>query len=543
MVPTQSIQSVNKLNNLFISEKVKSFIRKCLEKGIPLDQIGYLYEETQLSNLDKKKKNGQFYTPKHIVEYIIQYLSIDKSMKIIDPACGTGSFLIPIIRKIDQGEKIDSVYGIDIDNEALEVLLSLLYLMGYNIKTENFINGNTIVSNQNLTKQALDLKKIMPREGFDLVVGNPPFSILKKWQDYDPNDEDYQGLLNGQVNAATLMIAKGLKILKPGGILAFVLPKNVLHVDSYVQLRKYLLINTTILHIVDLRSSFANVKGEQIILFIQKRKPNPDHLIEIKILSDESGKSLFIEQSNFIKKNKIYVFEKRDDYTLINRLMNLGIQLDEFVQHQIFRGISLPNKYLKKYDVTKSNDMLPYVRGKNIQKFSIKPVYGIEKKALSALMSEKIKSILKSKIIVQNIFSSESGIIGDFDQEGILTNETVTNIVIENYDMGVYLLALLHSKISNYFMIYACYNCSKVTMHTDKPYIGSIPVIIPDNGEIVEQIIKLVNNIKKETNNKKIKDMQRKIDKYFYSLYQLEENEISLIEHGLDLFLSKKSRW
>lgn len=534
---------VNNSKNIQSSEKINSFISECLEKGIPLEKIGYEFEKTKLSDNDKKKKNGQFYTPEHIVEYIIQYLSIDKKMKIIDPACGTGSFLIPIIQKLYNGEKLDSVYGIDIDSEALELLTSLLNMMGLEIRTENLINGNTIVSNKEISNRALDLKSITPDNGFDIVIGNPPFTTLKKWKDYDPKDEDYQGLLNGQVNAATLMIAKGLKILKPKGILAYVLPKNILHVDSYALLREYLLNNTTILHIVDLRSSFKNVRGEQIVLFIQKKKPNNDHVIEIKVESNESSESVYIEQNRFLKGNKIHVFERNEDYLLINDLINQGLPLKKLVNDQIFRGISLPSKYVKKLNTNNSGKVLPYIRGKNIQKFSMTPELGVDKNDLSMLNNEKINDLLKPKLVVQNIFSSESGIIGDFDQKGILTNETVTNIIVENYNLAIYLLALLNSKIANYFLIYACFNCSKMTMHTDKQYIGSIPVIIPQNNALLNQIVELVNSIKKDTNKNRIKDLQRKIDQIFYTQYKLNQNEIELIESGLDLFLSKKSRW
>ncbi|UTW70781.1 hypothetical protein KHA80_08055 [Anaerobacillus sp. HL2] len=71
------------------------------------------------------------------------------------------------------------------------------------------------------------------------------------------------------------------------------------------------------------------------------------------------------------------------------------------------------------------------------------------------------------------IFSSEAGLICAYDNKGVLTNETVTNIIIENDRRAKYILGLLNSKLGNYFLIFGSYNCSKMTMHTDKEYVGS----------------------------------------------------------------------
>lgn len=543
-----STYSIESIDQLMISKNTKAFIKECLENNIPIDQIGFEFEKTKLSEQDQKKKKGQFYTPDHIVDYIIKYLALDHTMKIIDPSCGTGSFILPIVKKLFQGEPIESVYGIDIDHEALEVLKALIFLHKMNIYESNLIHGNTIVSNKKISSLALNLQEISQKGGFDVVIGNPPYVTLKKDVDYDSSDQDYSQLLNGQVNAATLMIAKGLSILKPNGILAFVLPKNILHVGSYSKLRDYLLKETTIIHIADLRSSFKNVRGEQIILFVQKKKPSEAHEIEFKILQNKSGDcskaSVFVKQSAFVKNNKLYVFERVEDYELIDQLTNTGSPLKKLVQDEIFRGISIPSKLQFDFADEHSQTCVPYVRGKNIQKFTLIIEKCINRDKMISLTNPKIERILNKKIIIQNIFSSESGLICAFDQRGLFTNETVTNVLIEDVTIGYYLLGLLNSKVANYYLIYACYNCSKMTMHTDKEYLGAIPVIVTSEKEQYDRIITIVRELSDKNHDiESLSKSRQELDQCFYSIYGLQQKDIQVIETGLDLFLSKKSRW
>ena len=92
----------------------------------------------------------------------------------------------------------------------------------------------------------------------------------KNGRDYDTRESIFSKIANGSTNAASLIIAKSFDLLKNNGIMAFVLPKTLLRVNSYAKLRQFILENAKILHIYDLGTCFNGVRGEQIILFIQK---------------------------------------------------------------------------------------------------------------------------------------------------------------------------------------------------------------------------------------------------------------------------------
>jgi hypothetical protein len=344
------------------------------------------------------------------------------------------------------------------------------------------------------------------------------------------------------------MIGRALEILKPGGTLAFVLPKTVLYVESYSRLREFLLKNTKLIQVFDLGLKFKDVRGEQIILIAKKEKPQSEHEVEIRILKDKS-KPLFEQpvykskQNLFLKlNNKILFFENKRYYSVLDKITSGKIELSSLVDGLIFRGLPIGGNSL--YIVGENrNGFEQIIRGKSITKFKIRNVLYINRQILSNVSKTKLALLRQKKIVLQNIFSTESGIIAALDDQGILSLDTVTNIIINDLQLAKYILALLNSKLINFFVIYGLYNRSRLTMHTDKAYIGRIPITNNPKKELLKKIIKYVDEALKEEESNKVKEIQRWIDEVVYNIYGLDSNEIKFIEEALQQVISKKSWW
>jgi methylase of polypeptide subunit release factors len=553
------IQDLEKIVKPAISdEKVGYLILNSLNQGIDIEKVGNIFEKS-LEQLERKNK-GQYYTPREIVDYMLSCLDINDTTIVIDPACGCGSFLLSLIERLkskDGNLKYENIYGVDLNPSAVNITrLSLLIKSRLN---EGLINpfennikiGNSIVSNKSLDNFAFQWSEEFPEVfkagGFDIVIGNPPYVTLRTMKDFDPKESLYSCLINGPVNAATLMIGRGLEILKPGGVLAFVLPKTVLHVESYSKLREYLLTNTEIIQIFDLGLKFKDVRGEQIILIIRKEKPKYEHNVEIRMVKDNS-KSLSdqptykIKQSLFVKFNKIHIFDDERYYLLLDRMVTGKTELSKLVNGLIFRGLPLGTKspYISK---DASNNSERIIRGKSISKFKVRDVLYVNHTALDRFSEEKLTILHQKKIVLQNIFSSESGMIAAYDNQGLLSIDTVTNIVINNDTWAKYILCLLNSKLINFYVMYGLYNRSRLTMHTDRTYIGKIPVVANPKQEYLEKAIKYVDEAMREERDDKIKEILRKVDKIVYKIYDLNKDEINTVEIGVNQMLSTKSRW
>lgn len=515
------------------------------------ETLGSLFEK--LIKEEERKTLGQFYTPPEIVDYIIKFLDLSPNSKVLDPTCGCGVFLVKVfnqLKKIDLNA-LDNIYGVDLNESATKITRINLWLReGRDEKTlkilENNIKvGNSIVRDPKISDKAFDWNKefsdIIKNGGFDFIIGNPPYTTLKKGKDYVLSESIFSNIANGNMNAASLVLARSIQLLKKGGILAFVLPKNLLRVDSYSKLRSYILKNTKILHILDLGCYFKEVRGEQIILFLQ----NPHNIDEIKknfvlikIVKNkgkdfDKEKGIYIPQHIFQEYNSCPIFYDENIYKLVGYIE--GEPLGKIAD--IFRGLSINPKstHMIRSDTKITT---PIIKGNNISKGKYTLEYFVDVKQVTK-NSEKFELLKKKKIILQNIFSSEAGIISCIDNSGHLNFDTVTNIVLKknDYELG-YIFGLLNSKLLNFYLMYMIYNVSKLTIHTDKAYIGKLPIKKVGQQQ-QNEIIEIMNNFEKTGSSRYLRELDNKIFKF----YDIDNVKQKLIETALEQIMSKKSLW
>ncbi len=166
-IPTSSllIEAVNIINDMHIKEQNQ-------------DTQGDLYEYL-LGELSTAGKNGQFRTPRHIINLMVDLADPQVDEKILDPACGTAGFLVNAYQHILQANKIDgiskltpkqkkildesSIFGRDIDETMVRI--GLMNLMMHGIKKPNIRRVNGLS----------DSEPRLPDNNFDVVLANPPF--------------------------------------------------------------------------------------------------------------------------------------------------------------------------------------------------------------------------------------------------------------------------------------------------------------------------------------------------------------------------------
>lgn len=166
-IPTASllIEAVNIINDMHIKEQNQ-------------DTQGDLYEYL-LGELQSAGKNGQFRTPRHIIDMMVDLADPRIGDKILDPACGTAGFLVEAYKHILAANKKDgvsvltpvkkrlldedSISGFDIDETMTRI--GLMNLMMHGIKNPDIKRGNTLS----------DSEPRIPDNQFDVILANPPF--------------------------------------------------------------------------------------------------------------------------------------------------------------------------------------------------------------------------------------------------------------------------------------------------------------------------------------------------------------------------------
>lgn len=472
-----------------------------------------------------RKEHAQFFTHKSLVKYILNKLHIDKTSSILDPSSGAGAFLCQAKNFTNR------IYGIDIEKDAAD-------LCKQNLDNEC---SNIIVKN---TLKDFDLKidfpEIYKEGGFDFIIGNPPFQNLKKDIDYDSKQKIYKEVAHGVVNSATLMIVKSIEILKEGGYLAFVLPKNILRVDAFIKLRKFLLNNTSIICITDIGHFFKDVRGDQMVMVIKKEIPPKEHKIQVEILNKTCTfnelKKYKIFQSKY-KEYDIYpLFYDKGLFQIYEKFKQHNQNLNDICNGNIFRGVSLDiKKYL--FDTKSKANMVKIYKGASIERFGIKKDFYIP---VDIAKDNKFSKLKHNKIILQNLCSKEGGIFAAISDENELNIDTVTNIIPVNYNHK-YILGILNSKIANIFIIYLTFLHSNFTMHTDKTYIGKLPIAIPNKKQ--EQIV--INYVDqllviKDKYSKEFFEIYNKLNNQLFDIYNFDENDKNLINNILREGMSKK---
>lgn len=207
-------------------EKVITGLDDLYEHDIAdLDMQGDLYEY-MLGKLQTAGKNGQFRTPKHIREMMVELLAPTPDDKICDPACGTAGFLVSSAKFIrDKHEDVmtdeqwenfkgAAFTGFDMDRTMLRI--SAMNLMLHSI-TNPEIAYKDSVSKQN------DLQS-----RFDVILANPPF---KGTIDAESISDDLKAMVNTK-KTELLFVALFIRLLRKGGRCACIVPDGVLFGSS-----------------------------------------------------------------------------------------------------------------------------------------------------------------------------------------------------------------------------------------------------------------------------------------------------------------------
>ncbi|MCG5434444.1 type I restriction-modification system subunit M [Mycobacterium sp. MYCO198283] len=242
------------------------------------DTNGDLYEY-MLSKIASAGQNGQFRTPRHIIELMVDMMAPKPADEICDPACGTAGFLVAAseyIREQHPSVLTDAAqrkhfhasmfHGYDFDNTMLRIASMNMLMHG--------IESPDIRYRDSLSEGASE-----DSEKYTLILANPPFAGSL---DYESTSKDLQRVVKTK-KTELLFVALFLKLLKPGGRAAVIVPDGVLFGSSkaHKELRRVLVEDQKLDGVVKLPSGvfrpYAGV-STAILLFTKTNSGGTDHV-------------------------------------------------------------------------------------------------------------------------------------------------------------------------------------------------------------------------------------------------------------------------
>lgn len=272
---------------------------------------------------DKRKRFGEFYTPPSIARYIVQRIGVGRNSLVLDPACGSGTFLIESYRHAvgsavergaaeytDARDALARIRGNDLNTfSAVLTQIQLLWqVLGFkrDIEHQGFpdiavtANVNSLVQ-RDLFGSVERFTELDVHE-YDAVVGNPPYVRAERSaQDLDPATLHYfqGGGISGKLNTFALFLYRALdRWCKkedengPAGKVGFVLPVSLFDSNDTADLRKLFAIGGrwTIREIVDLEAIYRDVFDADVLpaIVIAENRPARDNDIVSVRFADTS---------------------------------------------------------------------------------------------------------------------------------------------------------------------------------------------------------------------------------------------------------------
>lgn len=572
--------------------------------AIDADVLGNIYEQYLghiLKKTDKRaklaegkahrKEQGIYYTPTYVVDYIVKNtvgeLAKDKNfdlknIKILDPACGSGSFLMKAFdylvtldkkkngeieqTKLDlagatatYGRKIEilknNIFGVDLDPKAVEIAQLNLLLKAAEKKhrlptlQENIKIGNSLIDDKTISPRAFrweeEFKEIISNGGFDVVIGNPPYGAA-----FNNNEKIYfeqkYFYMKSIYESYRLFIERAIKLVKKEGYLGLIIPNTWFYLTNAEHMRKELLSKFTLVKIINLpQSVFEDATIDTCILILRNLSQNSNQIktyffpYKDKINNLENLKYSMIKQNDLLNAPSSVINLKLtgDDASLISKIKKQPLVLNDYVKiitgikpYQVGKGIPSQTKKIldeKPYTSTTQKDgsFKPWLTGKFISRYGLLPNKEFIKYG-EWLAEPKTAVIFETdRIVLQQIRnpSLPRRIVATFIKGGIYTNNGIHNLLIKDKKQSLWILGILNSKLMNFYFS-AHYN--DVNIKPSNLYNLPYPQYAPNSKIItlVSQILSLNDKLDKIRN--KQTDQKAQLEKEIQKLDSEIDEEV-----------------
>lgn len=371
--------------------------------------------------------------------------------------------------------------------------------------------------------------------GFDAVIGNPPYINVSNIR-----PESYRKQLQKTFYTAknksdlySFFIEKGFQLLQPNGVLSFIVPHTWKATDSFRNLRELVLLNHSLLQIVNLKMGvFEAIVNPMIIVLNNKHKDDYDidvfdgiGIFKYKVSVKEylNDDSLTIDSESSIEEKKLF-----------SKIESVKHKLSDVIKFS--RGIKTSDDKRFIFSEKKNNECFKVYRGRNIKAYSLfwtneyiwyRP--DLMKEKVGCLPHSKEFFEVPEKLVTQRVNSSMQLLVAYDDKQNYFLDTTnVSNYTTWNKTYSLkFICGLLNSKIINYWY------SNKYRMPTIGGYELSsipIPVVTPEQQQPINDLVDKIIAAKNEKSQADTREWEEEIDFLVYKLYGLSYDEVLVVD-------------
>ncbi|MFH1745026.1 MAG: hypothetical protein ABH881_02565 [bacterium] len=570
------------------SPKIKNSIDDFLYKNLKTDNsinpisiiqlIGLIHQKSKenkkIDKTDERKHFGIYYTDfevaKQITKEAFKFVKKDEDLlkiKFLEPCSGIGIFVlsyidymfsvIPDLNKVKAQKVIENIFCADIDHDAIKLLTKIIplyvafkYKIIICINKNNFYSGNSLFNLSDGIIIKNNLKKIFfVEEGFDMVLTNPPYKLLKENSNKYSVDEKNERInikdlvdfikINNiyKYNEGTLNYYKIFteeiieNLTNKNGRIGLLIPVTLLNDRQSEKLRKRLMENYSFskIYIIPEKNEFFPDISQAFCFFaLNKSKLGAVLEINPEVInaSDFEKRSIKIkiETIKTISESAPIITENEEGWNVLKKI-NGHPKVKSFSDIHNLRG-ELDLTLDKKFISEKKTDY-PLLRGINIAEFNFELGNLFVNENFILKLNGKKEHLSKDRLVCQQV----SNIHGN---KRLKFTKIPANMVLGNScnyickkeslfeDKKItldYLLGVLNSLLLDWR-----FKITNSNNHISNYEIAELPIVIPNENQKTK-IENLVSKIKNKKNDDDVAELNIEI----FKLYRLTKDEINFV--------------
>ncbi len=539
--------------------------------------------ETRIDSL-YRKRTGSYYTDLNLTDIMMMELVENLKNKkkplieyrFFEPCVGSGNFVFSYIKAVNSSgiskeeakALINNIYVADINKDAINSYKESLKQLAYtywNIELsddyfDSHIGSGLLIDVTQNNLDYISIQDIFPndviRNGFDIVVTNPPYKNLKAERNQYTNESEYNNDREKYLSIKNI-VSKRFKYSNTGVLnlyklfveeiidcyaneeayISLLIPSSIMSDKSSAKLRTHILNDSNLISVKVIKEGSNYIDAKQALSAILLKKGSKTEYVKIaKNFCDEPQNIANISIFDILNEytGNAIISVSQEEYEKLKKLRKFPVVKDlEFIVNS--RGeLDLTSN---KNKIIKENTGYPLIRGRNIDYFNLKD------NEISEFVNEdfvlntnKKRYIERERIICQQIvnINKERRITFAYIPSNYVLGNSCNFITVENNEYGIdifTLLGLFNTSIINWL-----FKLTSSNNHVNNYEIDNFP--IPVKAPELKEISKLVQILLKSKDEKKNKEIIERIELLSQKAYDICETE-EMLDKQNNYFVEK----